>query len=160
MAKFNIPGLNGLKSAPIWRRLLAFGIDVAALDLIVLSPFQKLLEDILPAKDYSAIQLHLTQNPNLTNTLTTVLFFAGIVMLLYFSILDYKANTIGKKLMKIKAVSETKELKYWQCLVRSMFVVPVFPFILLWIIDPLYVFFNPGQQRLLERLSKTKTEMV
>jgi len=65
-------------------------------------------------------------------------------------------QTPGKMVFNLYVKSQTKDLKYWQLFVRSMFLIPLFPFILLWLIDPIVMFFNKDSQRLSEILSKTK----
>ena len=65
-------------------------------------------------------------------------------------------QTIGKMLMKIYVVSDNQDLKAWQLLTRSIVFIPIFPFILLWVLDPLFMFFTKTNQRLSEILSKTK----
>ena len=45
---------------------------------------------------------------------------------------------------------------YWQLFVRSMFLMPLFPFVLLWLIDPIVMLFTKENQRLSEILSRTK----
>ena len=65
-------------------------------------------------------------------------------------------QTIGKVLMRIYVVSDNNNLKTWQLLTRNLIFIPIFPFVLLWIIDPLFMFFTKTNQRLTEILSKTK----
>jgi hypothetical protein len=78
--------------------------------------------------------------------------------LAYFSYQEFKfGDTIGKRLLKLYVKSDTKKLKYWQCLVRSLYFIPVFPLILLWIIDPVMTFFSDKNRRLSEIVSKTYT---
>ena len=72
-------------------------------------------------------------------------------------IMEKKLNqTPGKMLFNLYVNSQTKDLKYWQLFIRSIFLIPLFPFVLLWLIDPLVMFFTKENQRLSEILSKTK----
>jgi uncharacterized RDD family membrane protein YckC len=72
-------------------------------------------------------------------------------------ILEKELNqTPGKMLFNLYVTSQTKDLKYWQLFVRSMFLIPVFPFVLLWVIDPIVMLFTKENQRLSEILSRTK----
>ena len=57
--------------------------------------------------------------------------------------------------MNIAVMSELGELTLWQCILRNIVVLPFFPFIILWVVEPIYLF-TQGR-RLLERLSKTRT---
>ena len=65
-------------------------------------------------------------------------------------------QTIGKAVMKIYVVSDLSEMKAWQALTRSIAFIPLFPFFLLWLLDPLFMFFTKTNQRLTEILSKTR----
>lgn len=66
------------------------------------------------------------------------------------------SQTIGKKLMNIYVVSNINNLKRWQLFVRNLVFVPIFPFDLLMILDPIFMFFTKTNQRLTEILSKTR----
>ena len=65
-------------------------------------------------------------------------------------------QTIGKALIGIYVVSDNKDLKAWQLLVRNIVFMPIFPFVLLWLFDPLFMFFTKTNQRLTEILSRTR----
>ena len=81
----------------------------------------------------------------------------AVLSITYFTVLEYSIQqTLGKKLLNLKVIALNKNPKIWQYWVRSLFLVPLFPFILLWFIDPLYLFFNKQGQRFTEQLSKTK----
>ena len=81
----------------------------------------------------------------------------SLLAFLYFFIMESKmGQTIGKKIMNLHVAGETKDLKKWQVFVRSLLFIPIFPFDLLVIIDPLFMFFRSSNQRLSEILSKTR----
>ena len=72
-------------------------------------------------------------------------------------IMEKKLNqSVGKMLFNLYVEGKTKDLKYWHLFVRSMFLIPLFPFILLWFIDPIVMLFTKENQRLSEILSRTK----
>jgi uncharacterized RDD family membrane protein YckC len=76
---------------------------------------------------------------------------------LYFVILENKLRqSIGKMIFNLYVEGQDKDIKYWQLFARSMFLIPIFPFVLLWIIDPIVMLFTKENQRLSEILSKTK----
>ena len=144
--------------ALIWKRIAAFIFDLFIIEFVLAFPFQSIIKRIIP-KDisYSAAYRLFSTNTQYTKLLTMVMIMLSLLALFYFTILEYKlGQTIGKILLNIKVVSENKELKFWQCIARSLFLLPVFPFFLLWVIDPLYLFFNKKGQRLSEFLTKTK----
>ncbi len=144
--------------ALLWKRIAAFFIDILIINLIVLFPFRGLFKNIIP-KEYSFSEAYrfLSTSTNYTNFITSVSFIMSILIILYFFMLERKMQqTIGKMLMKIYVISNTKTLNTWQLLTRNLVFIPIFPFVLLWLIDPLFMFFTKTNQRLTEILSKTR----
>jgi len=154
----NLPKARTFKTpAPIWKRAAAFILDILILNLVVLFPFQKIFNKIIPTDNYQDAYTLLTNNPGLASTLTTITIIITILFILYFSILEFKfKQTLGKMFMNIYIVSDLKKLNFWQCLVRNLFLLPFIPFILLWIIDPLYILFSKEQRRFSDIIAKTK----
>ncbi len=145
--------------ALIWKRLLAFLADLLIINLIIFFPFRRIIQKAVPEfSSYSEAYSFFSSNQSYTATLTIVSLVMALFAVLYFVLLEYKiGQTPGKMFFNISIIGETKKISFWQFLVRSLFIIPVFPFILLWIIDPLFLFFTKTNQRLSEVLSKTKT---
>ncbi len=145
--------------ALVWKRLLAFVADLLIINLIIFFPFKKILQRSVPEfGSYSEAYSFLSSNQSYTTTLTIVSLLMSLLAILYFVLLEQKiGQTPGKMLFNISVVGDMKKVSFWQFLVRSMFIIPIFPFVLLWIIDPLFLFFTKTNQRLSEVLSKTKT---
>lgn len=147
--------------ALIWKRIAALLIDLAIINLIVLFPFRSLFQKIIP-KDYSFSEAYrlLSIGADYTGLISSVSFIMALLVILYFFMLEIKmGQTIGKMLMKIYVVRDgngNNNLKAWQLLARNIVFIPVFPFVLLWIADPLFMFFTRTNQRLSEILSKTR----
>ena len=144
--------------ALIWKRIAAFFIDMVIINLVVLFPFKRLFQNIIP-KDYSFSEAYkfLSSSTNFTSYISSISLIMSILIILYFLMLEKKTSqTIGKMLMKIYVVSNNDNLKTWQLLTRSLVFIPIFPFILLWVLDPLFMFFTKTNQRLTEILSKTR----
>jgi len=158
MVRLNLPRERiFLAPASIWKRLVAFVIDFAIINLVIFSPFRELIIRILPATDFTALQATLSSDPKLTTLLVAVLMIAGLFSLLYFAILEYCCGmTVGKRMMRISVVSDNG-MRFWQCLVRNLYFIPITPLPLLWIADPLYLLFSSTNSTLLERLSRTRT---
>jgi uncharacterized RDD family membrane protein YckC len=159
--------------AVLWKRVLAFVIDFLILDIFVLGFFEETVRKILgDSSDYNVIIKTLQQNPEYMQALTII--FALIVMLTmaYFVLLQYTAGqTVGAILLNIyvvqtvvkeSAVKEKENEKeferagFLQCVMRNCFLIPVIPFVLFWVADPVYYFFAKKNQRLTEYLSRTK----
>ncbi|MFC1704921.1 RDD family protein [Nanoarchaeota archaeon] len=143
--------------ASIWKRLIAFVLDILLVDIVAGYPFRKILENVIPQGSYTETYNFLLNNPGLKNTLFLISLALGFVTLLYFAILEYHTGqTIGKMLANIQVESETKKLAFWQCIVGNIFLIPVFPLMLLWILDPLWLMYTKGQKRLSDIFAKTK----
>src|SRR3989338_4139958 len=159
MKRLNLPKEKTfIGPALIWKRIAAFFIDMLILNLIVLFPFRALFKSIIP-QDYSFSEAYrlLGSSANFTGYISSISLVMSIMVILYFFMLERKmSQTIGKMLMKIYVASDNKDLKAWQLLARNLVFLPVFPFVLLWIIDPLFMFFTKTNQRLTEILSKTR----
>lgn len=145
--------------ALVWKRLLAFLADLLIINLVIFFPFKRIIQRSIPKfSSYSEAYNFLASNQSYTTTLTIVSLVMSLFAILYFALLEYKIQqTPGKMLFNISIISETKKLSFWQFIVRSLFIIPVFPFFLLWVIDPLFMFFTKTNQRLSEILSKTRT---
>ena len=131
-----------------WRKLGAFVFDFLIVDFILLYPFTGIAEKI-SSIDASFITF---QGP-----LISLVFAAAAIFILYFALLEYATGqTIGKMLMKIKSIGLTgKRMSFWQALGRNLFLLPAFPFIFLWIIDPIFIIWK--RISLSEMLTKTAT---
>jgi uncharacterized RDD family membrane protein YckC len=139
------------------RRLLAFLLDLVIINFVLLWPFEKLLSTLIPA------------NANLLFGTTTIsvpliitLFAIGIVMLLYFTLFELAiGQTPGKIMFDLYVVSthlkekEAVKLTPGQIIIRNLFIIPVFPFFLLILVDPIFALFNVNNQRFLEIVSHT-----
>ncbi|MBI3036032.1 RDD family protein [Candidatus Woesearchaeota archaeon] len=159
MKRLNLPKEKSfIGPALLWKRIAAFFIDIAIINLIVLFPFRSLFQNIIP-KDYSFSEAYklLSSSTDYTGFISSVSFIMSVLVVLYFFMLERKmGQTIGKMIMKVYVVSDNNSLKPWQMLVRNIIFIPMFPFVLLWIIDPLFMFFTKTNQRLTEILSRTR----
>jgi len=147
-----------LAQASVLKRLIAFLIDLFIINLIILFPFKRVFEKIFPdTGSFSKTVDFLSNNSAYGTSITTIILMIALLSILYFMIFEKKLQqSPGKILFNLYVESQTKDLKYWQLFVRSMFLIPLFPFVLLWFIDPIVMFFNKDSQRLSEILSKTK----
>ena len=159
MKRLNLPKERTfIGPALLWKRIAAFFIDLTIINLFILFPFRRLFQNIIP-KDYSFSEAYklLSTSIDYTKFISSVSFAMLILVILYFFMMERKMQqTIGKMLMKIYVVSDNEIIKPWQFLVRDLAFLPIFPFVLLWAADPLFMFFTKSNQRLTEILSKTK----
>ena len=158
--RLNLPGQRMFAGpALLWKRMAALLLDVLLLNFTVLYPFRNAIQRTLPAFDsMGAAFAYLTTHPSMQEALVLLTFVMSLFVLAYFTLMDYQFSTTpGKSLLRIAVLSETKKMTLWQSLLRNLYVLPVFPFFLLWIIDPACLLFSPHRQRLSEMLSKTRT---
>jgi len=136
-----------VRDASFLRRLAAFVADLLILDFAVFSVFFGSI--VFGSVSFSAV-LHGGF------VLTPAAYAAAVTMaflgLTYFSLFEYTlGQTPGMMLFSIRAVNVT----LWRSFVRNAYLVPVFPFPLLWVIEPLYLAFR--RTRFLEILTRTRT---
>ena len=152
-----------IEQVSIWRRGLAFLIDIIIIQFIVNLSFNKILEPQL-GTDKNLVELFnysLENYSSLEPKLLLISVVTAFCALIYFTILEFKLQqTIGKMLFNIKVVSERKTLDYSQVLLRNA---PKILFFvnytsLLFLVDILY--YSVKKQRLFDKLAKTSIEKV
>ncbi|MBN1544813.1 RDD family protein [Candidatus Woesearchaeota archaeon] len=148
--------------ANLWKRMLAFLLDIFVLDFFVLSIFSGMAEMVVGnTKDVLLVYKMLQQDTSQVQALTMIFTIIIMLALAYFVLLQYAVGqTAGCMLLNIYVVAQTGENKFGmpsllQSFVRNMFIIPTIPFILLWIADPVFLFFGKRGQRLTEWLSTT-----
>lgn len=162
MARLNLPKEATFKGpALIWKRMVAFMLDIIILDFVIGFPLRKVMTKVVPVNDFSGSYTYFLANPKATAILTVIIIFYGMLVMLYFAILEYHTGqTVGKIFTNIKVESDKKEISFFACLIRNMYFIFIFPFILLWVIDPLFMLFTKEKRRLSEILSGTRTVEV
>lgn len=162
--------------ASVFKRIGAFAIDLLILNVFVMGPFSGIFESLSDGSDITFSSL--MQNESVMQVMSSVLVVISILSLVYFVVLQLKfAQTIGMMILNIYAIKIPTEqqivhakkakkmdvlkaadqfrLRFFDALIRNMFILPFFPFIILWIVDPIYYFFSKSQQRFTESISKT-----
>ncbi|MBI2542501.1 RDD family protein [Candidatus Woesearchaeota archaeon] len=161
MKRLNLPKERTfIGPALIWKRVAAFFIDITVINLVVFFPFRKLFRGIMP-QDYSFAEAYgILSSTSYSGFLTSVSLVMSVLVIMYFYMMERKmAQTIGKMIMKVYVAGDNSGNngpKAWQLLARNAVFIPMFPFILLWILDPLFMFFTKTNQRLSEILGKTR----
>ena len=150
-------GKEIVAQASILKRIFAFVIDLIFVEFIVLFPFSRIFDKIVPQGSSIGETFKLLSSSYYDSSLVIIGILTAIPTIAYFAILERDfGQTIGKKLLNLYVVSDVKEMKHWQAIVRSLFLLPVIPFVLLTFIDPLVMLFTKEHQRLSEILSRTK----
>lgn len=131
--------------ASLWKRAVAYIIDIAILDLIIAFPFRDHF------KEYTFTTFQDILNASNDQTLATLAFALGIFSLLYWVILEYNVHqSLGKMFMNIYVAPQ--ETTLLQIIVRN--ITKVFQAALF--VDVLYMLFKRGHQRLFEIFSRTE----
>lgn len=138
------------RPARVWKRILAFLVDLY-IGVMVFSAFFIIVEHELPTTIAAAASAMLSP------AAIAALIYACIFLMLYHTFAEYiVGQTVGMVLFNLSIKSVTKKpLTFWQAVTRNLFLLPVFPLTLLWIIEPLYYVFQG--ERLLEYWTHTTT---
>ena len=159
MKRLNLPKESTFTGpALIWKRIVAFLIDMVIVGTVIAVPFGKLLESAVP-KNYSFSETYKAVSNSSENALymAGVYFSMSILVFLYFYMMEKEmGQTIGKRLMNLYVVSDNEGLRRWQALVRNLLFIPIFPLDLLILADPFFMVFTKTNQRLSEILIKTR----
>lgn len=141
--------------ALFWKRILAFVIDLLVIDLIIISPFRSIFEKLLSSElSFTTARAYFELNPELLNKLTGIIVIISILVISYFSVLQFKIRqTLGMMIFNLWIYTEDKQLSLWKCLISNISFIPIFPFIILWIIDPIFLGFSVSKQRLMQKLT-------
>ncbi len=153
----NLGKINPKMNAGFFRRMMGFIADLLMLDLVVYSAFSGIINKYVASFSWEAS----IQN-GLPHGLYLLILLMGVFSFVYFVLFEYAlGRTPGMLLVGIKLDEGEgnkelgKEVSFWKCAVRNMFVIPAFPFTLFWIIEPIYLAIK--KKRLLERLTETNT---
>jgi uncharacterized RDD family membrane protein YckC len=136
------------KGAALWRRIVAYIIDVMVVSFIVVGPFSNKLVSSVEGASFTELFV------NVQNSLSGEAFFVGLVValltLVYWTFLEWKFNqSIGKMLLRIQIFP--KKVSFNQAMLRN--VTKLSTFVLA--VDVIYMIFTKGNQRFFEKLSNT-----
>lgn len=133
-----------VRDATFSRRLLAFLADILILDLVVFSTFASLFHtewSMLWNGDFVV-----------TQAMYAAIMVMALLALAYFTLFEYLlGQTPGMMLLGLYGINIT----LWRAFVRNSFFVPLFPFPLLLLFEPIYLLVK--KQRFLEMISNTRT---
>ncbi|MBS3107033.1 RDD family protein [Candidatus Woesearchaeota archaeon] len=149
----NLPLERVIAGQPaLWKRIAAFLADLFIVDSVAGFHFQSVLPRI--AGGFSDTAKLLQARPDIALSVSLVLMAYGFLLVLYFSILEYRLGaTLGKMLFGIHVQAEKPG--YASFLIRNLPLLLVFPFILVLILDPIYILMRKDSRALSEVLSHT-----
>ncbi len=130
------------RPAPLWKRFLALTIDLLVLEFFVFSHFEHVIRTMLPGRTLSAAALA---------QLSFVGGALGILVFIYVTVLEYSfGQTLGYMAANIVIVAPDSSL--WRIALSNVTFLPFFPFIMLWIIDPLTLLISNNHQRFMHTI--------
>lgn len=144
------------RPAAVWKRVLAFLLDLY-LGLAVASA---LISLIIPSADIGIANAIAEPSLIVTPFLAAAFLYLALFIVLYHVACEYiVGQTPGMLLfglsIKNKRANDKESLTFGQALIRNLFLIPLFPFYLFWLIEPLFYVFQG--ERLLEYWTKTET---
>lgn len=135
-------------NASVWKRIFAWLVDMAIINIVLLSPFSSILDKIIPSTKTFAYAAT-------GGSITIVMSAIALIIILYFTFFEYLlGQSLGKMLFNIYVVSDNG-LKFWQALVRNILYIPIIPFVFIWVLDPMMMIITG--RRLSEIATKTRT---
>ncbi|NIA03901.1 MAG: hypothetical protein GWP09_00945 [Nitrospiraceae bacterium] len=149
-------------NSSLFKRFLAFTIDIFVIILILLPVYDQILSQ-LPAVDESNMN-SLSYVKSLNQIITDKIKFrlnliTAIVIWLYFALQESLiGQTLGKALLGVYVISlknPNSKISFYQATIRVLLFLPLFD--VLWLIDILTIIFNRQNRRLMEYLSHTIT---
>ena len=145
------------------KRFFAFLIDFFLLNIIIVQPLSLRIQSIVPeGTAFGDLYSYFNQNPTLLSEANVISLLIIVLFFLYFFLLDWLlGQTLGKKIMGLAVVSNGnflyvsygKKVTVLQAFVRNLALLPLFPFVILWIVDPFYLVWKG--KRLSDRYTKT-----
>jgi uncharacterized RDD family membrane protein YckC len=141
-----------LYPASFLKRAISFLIDALALNYIVLFPFHSIIQRSMPSGlGFTNMSSYLSSNPTVFKSLAVLFVIISIIAFSYFVMMQFNfSQTLGQMFMNIYIYNKGG-VKFWQCVVDNLFILPIFPFILFWFIEPVSLLFT--KKRVLERLA-------
>lgn len=135
------------RSARFSKRAVSFIIDIFVVYFFILFPLAK----FIPSSYSFSSALSIVQSLD-SGLVSIIVATASLVYLLYFSCSQYfVGKTIGMWVFGLQTIPMT----FYQAVLRNAFLIFIFPFSLLAIIDLIYLL--RFKQRLLEKLTMTAT---
>lgn len=139
--------------ASFWKRLIAFIFDLLVINLVVIWPFQGLFARYIQKTFEQSLLIPQT---GISSVVYFAVFLISIIAWLYFTFFEYYiGKTPGMALFNMEVVPLKDHLSFWKALARNCFILPFFPFYILWAIEPIYLIFY--KERLTEKMTRTRT---
>ncbi|MEM4268143.1 MAG: RDD family protein [Candidatus Woesearchaeota archaeon] len=128
-------------NARVWKRIAAFFADFLLLNFFVFAPFSGVFLTLIgdSYKDYTFVS-----STDIGGNLFLLALVVSLPIILYFVLMQYMiGQTVGMLLFNLRLVdSKGKEPGLLRCFGRNILFLPIFPLVLLWLADPLFLVFK------------------
>ena len=151
--------LNQHRPASFWKRAIAFIIDIAILEFIILAPLQAVITARLGTPDsFESLFSIAQQLEPYQGIIIALSVLMAILSFAYFVLLEgLHQQTVGKALMNIHVVSTNKTLQWKQVMGRNITkALALTSFSLLFCIDIVYLLIK--KERLSDKITHTGVE--
>ncbi|MFH1073293.1 MAG: RDD family protein [Nanoarchaeota archaeon] len=139
-----------IQDTGLFKRGLSLLIDLLVLEFIAVMPFSRIFSTTFAGTFAENMNIFEQGLPPGIGFIFAVII---ILALIYFTLFQYYfQQTIGMMLTKTYAEGN---MTFWKSLFRSIFIIPVFPVYILWIIEPIHIYLR--KQSLIERMTNTRT---
>lgn len=162
MKRLNLPKEKTFVGpALLWKRIIAFIIDIAILDMIFSFAFGWLISSSSSGNMSFSQTYEMMKSAAGSSELKTVFLIIFLLAFVYFYKLEKRyGQTIGKKLLNIYVVSTKEKFIWWQAFLRNIGLLPLLFLPIILLADPFFMAFSRTGQTLSEILSQTKSVEV
>lgn len=108
--------------APIWKRMIAFVIDITIVRVIATPIYDIIGKKIFLGGPPASLSAMLnTKITPIGTDITLLAALIGLITLAYFVFMEKMLQqTVGKMILKIKITSQTNTMEWWQVIVRNL----------------------------------------
>jgi uncharacterized RDD family membrane protein YckC len=134
-----------LQNASFLRRLGSFLIDLLIIDLIITAPFTAIFARFASLRDFTDVTY--------SGKELAAIVIVFMLIYAYYVLFEYLlGQTIGMMFMQTRVEGDGR---IGMLLVRNSFILPFFPFVIFWIVEPVAVLF--WRRSVLEKVTNTRT---
>ena len=153
----NMKYVNSQYHISFWRRAFSLLVDIVIINLVTSYPFSELSKKYFG--EMTIAQAMTIGEQIIPSIMYWAVFIISILALLYFTLFEYfLGQSPGQMLLRVKSVSidaKKKKITFWRALISNCFILPYFPFFVLWIVEPIHLIIY--KERFLEHITHTKT---
>lgn len=142
-----------LVPAVLWKRAIAYVIDIFIVNVIIMFPFQSMTKATQSSSIRESFRFF-SQNVGVAQKVLLMGIVVMLMTILYWAVFEYRfGQTFGKLILKLQVRSVLKkDLTLAQCFLRSISKVST----LVLVIDCIPIIFRKSHQRYLEKSSGTE----